>query len=800
MPFDTAQYTDVTAEESISGRDGFQFRAASEGFTAQDQARVIDDGVFSPAPGWRGAHGEETSHPQQATYTSHAGRLYFSRARALGHSLNGRPGNQLTVFAVAASADDLAPHNPAQALAADAWDLQKATTRHLDPWVTPLEIDQRFTDEALERLVREDPWAADVLPAFVAMLRHTVVEPDHRVIVQHGDLDVVLQWVALGTMLLDVESALKVTFRGFQVDPWKGDFSVVAVHPELRRLEPGTGWTSMPTVSWIELDTQSVCEMTPGPLDHAAVRWLREDGAFTARNAVEIAHRLMPHTGEDLSVRAAELLAIGELPAPAAAEIATEVIRTLARGGDLDALELYEDELLDPITMHPAHSETDFARAARIVTALLDTGLPGQAAAVAGPTLEALAGAPVHASVFARELGRASVGLIWDDQDARDAAADAWARALDGAPPMDLSALFAATGRLGVPLGSGAPSGAVDALAAQWAADPAVGELHEAWYARDQIRARTAARVATDLAAGDARQGQLLLDGAWDVLLESPGSPLQGWAEVRDIGRRSPEQRAAAIAGRAGAGLPAGSRALVLGQLRLPLDAELVGRFIGAAGVDPAFSSELQVLLAQDRRGVPAARCSGTRWSQVFDALIAEYREHPWGRDGLAVAVEAVDSWRHEESGSRTRTTGHGAGGNRVPDPADADLWALDDIVATGGLIVAERDHAMARGMVERLGDTADDAVDAYLGRILEIRRADAVWTVVANAYRASEGAARDVLGAAARRLLDAHRQIERRVKSSDDDLDLIAQIRAEHAGEDRGFLGRARGWMRGGR
>jgi hypothetical protein len=795
MPVENAIYTDVTADDSISGRDGFQFQAASAGFTAEDESRVISDGLFSPAQSWRSEHGDETTHPQQASFASHGGRLYFSRALALGQSLNGRPGNQLTAFAVAPSADDLAPYTPAQMLAADDWLLEKAQTRQPDAWVTPVGIDERFDDDALEQMARNDPWNFEALPAFVAMLRRSVDERGHRVFVQHDDLDTVLRWLALGTMLLDSETALKVTFRAFVADPWKGDFRVVGVHPELQRLEPSVDWKNVPTTSWIELDTRTLDDTTPGPLDFAAGRWLKERGAFDARNAVEIAHRLAPCLGDERAVHAAELIALGTDSAQGAAEIAADAIVALGRGGDIDALELYEEELLDALSTHQAENEDEFARTADAIAALLDAGLTEQALAVAGPALEALAAAPESACAFGQAVGKASSPLVWGDDDGRAAASDAWARSLNGARSMDLASMFAATGRLGLSLEGSLLERAVDRLAQQWASDPSLGAGREAWYACTDVEARVAEYVDAALTAGDEKQGRWLLDGVWDDLLVSPKSPLVPWKRVKEIALLPAAQRAAELRKEPEHGIPAASHWLILGPtLSPPHDAALIANIVRAGGVDSALSSRILHLLNEELNApVPVGAENATRWAALFDALAEASPE-----DELADVINIVKAGRADRRRAIENAADSRSQFVRMTDAYAARLWALDDPIGTGRVLVVVHDHAAVQQLAGHLGDWASTTIDAYLAASSDDGRTLEAGNEILQAYEAVAEPLKAVLGGAARRFLDDHRVVERKARSNERMTEIIEQIRREHKG--RSLLDRTRGWIRGGR
>jgi len=111
MAFEVAVYTDCAADESISGRTGFQFMAESAGVTPTDE-EFIKNGGLHLVPADLSAQDPET-HPQTCVYREHTGRLYLSRGRSTGQTLSGRPGNQLTQTIIG-GAGDVLPMRPAQ--------------------------------------------------------------------------------------------------------------------------------------------------------------------------------------------------------------------------------------------------------------------------------------------------------------------------------------------------------------------------------------------------------------------------------------------------------------------------------------------------------------------------------------------------------------------------------------------------------------------------------------------------------------------------------------------------------------
>src|SRR5687768_3613322 len=92
--FAVLTYTDCSAEESTSGRNGFQFHARSSEVTPADEQR-ISNGLLHVVP--LGLDPERPDlHPPTCAYTAVDGRYYLTRGRSTGRTLSGRPGNQVT--------------------------------------------------------------------------------------------------------------------------------------------------------------------------------------------------------------------------------------------------------------------------------------------------------------------------------------------------------------------------------------------------------------------------------------------------------------------------------------------------------------------------------------------------------------------------------------------------------------------------------------------------------------------------------------------------------------------------------
>src|SRR5699024_11219076 len=134
----------------------------------------------------------------------------------------------------------------------------------------------------------------------------------------------------------------------------------------------------------------------------------------------------------------------------------------------------------------------------------------------------------------------------------------------------------------------------------------------------------------------------------------------------------------------------------------------------------------------------------------------------------------------------------------RMTDAYAARLWALDDPIGTGRVLVVVHDHAAVQQLAGHLGDWASTTIDAYLAASSDDGRTLEAGNEILQAYEAVAEPLKAVLGGAARRFLDDHRVVERKARSNARMTEIIEQIHREHKG--RSLLDRTRGWIRGGR
>ncbi len=786
MAFEVATFTDVTAAESVNSSDGFQFQAVSAGFDRQDQAVVQGELNFVPAPMWAAAHGgDPLSHPLQCTYAVREGRMYLTQSRALGLTANGRPGNQLTEAAVTDDVDDFVPYSPAQLMAASEWTLEKAASKVRDAWVTPLQIAPSLDAEAIERFAREDPWTLTALAGFVTMLQRSLAEEGSRVFIEHEDLTTVLRWIALGSMFLGGEAVARLTFRVFHASPWAGSFKVVGVHPELVQLLRPADWRQSPSAYWIAPASHEIGPIDASLLAREAVRWFIEGGALRAAEGIDITQWLAV-LGDAGAARAADLLIDG---GTGAAErdwrTAVHVVAALAAAGRGDLIEMYEDDLLDAVAQYRPRNAEEFALAAKAITGGLAVGLAGVAAGVAGPTLEALAGATEFAGAFAAPLAQPREPLVWPDIDARDAASRAWATVLAGAPESELTALFGATDRLGLDIEEALLRPAAERISAQWAANPSLGAASTRWYGRALIERLTAEKVGQQLAAGAPAQLDALMQGMWSPLGAVPESPLDGWFRAREIATMQPTARVEALRTAHARSVPRESWRILSRDTAQPVDTVLWGAIVQAVGLDDAGAAALVGMIRDDLVATPTAE--GPRvpalWGPVFDALIVARTSGPElphaVRELTERLIEARSAWVHVVSDLDVVP-------NNALRNADAQVrvWALDDLAAVGGMLVCAADRAAAVNAARALGGLSRPTMDAFLRVETSADDALAAAEKACSAFAVASGEFRTQLGGAMRAHFDAHRNHVRALKKQPHTAEIVDLVFAEFSPE----------------
>jgi len=326
---DVAVFSDTTADESVDGVEGFNFRALSAGITAEDRRRIREELLHRVHPTWNHNH-DELAHPPTCAYVRHYGRHYLGRGHSTGLTLSGRAGNLVTQVVVTDDVSAFGSYRPAQLYAAPGWTLADTPSGDLQPWSVPTSVRPDFEAPALQALLSRDPWAVRVLPRYLTMLEAAASDVPRRLVLIHRDLDVVMRWIAAGSLLLDEDASAKLTFRALVEDPARTDAAVVGLSPEFE-LEPIVG------AHVVDLERRTVSEIQPSDSSLARVAAFLDGAPATERPAFDLAARWETSVGAELAARAASALH-GDIPTADAWTLGLELVEALDGAGANDAL------------------------------------------------------------------------------------------------------------------------------------------------------------------------------------------------------------------------------------------------------------------------------------------------------------------------------------------------------------------------------------------------------------------------------------------------------------------------------
>ncbi|RHW25538.1 hypothetical protein D0Z08_18705 [Nocardioides immobilis] len=159
---DVAVYSDTTADESVDGVEGFNFRALSGGITPEDRRRIREELLHRVHPTWNHDH-DELAHPPTCAHLRHGDRHYLARGHSTGLTLSGRSGNLITQVVVTDGVAGFGGFCPAQLYAAAGWTLAETPSGDLEPWPVPVSVRDDFGAAALQAMFTDDPWAVRVL-------------------------------------------------------------------------------------------------------------------------------------------------------------------------------------------------------------------------------------------------------------------------------------------------------------------------------------------------------------------------------------------------------------------------------------------------------------------------------------------------------------------------------------------------------------------------------------------------------------------------------------------------------------
>lgn len=598
MGFETAIFTDVTADEAVDGRDGFNFQSLSEGVGGQEQQRIRESLLHVVSPLWPESR-PATEHPETAAFLRDGETFYFSRGRSLGATHNGRRGNQLTQAALTRSADDLGAHRPAQILGAVNWRLEKAASASSETWTAPLELSPAFETEAILELL-EDEWVRGVLPSYLTMLEQTHSGDLRPCIIVHRDLTEVLRWMALGTLLLDPEVASRLALRALVPDPFRAGALLVGVSPEF-------GETARLQGSVIDLEARTVTDITPSAQAEKVARWALSLDGFDALEVIGIGQRWMPVLGVEAGSVGAEMVTGVNASGVGREEwsLGIAAIDGLARAGLTADLELYFDELADAVGSYRLSGAEDFALAARAARTAVDSGSDALADAILIPALECLLAEPQHIGTWLREID-GDGAWRWPSTTDRAAAGAAAGQLVAVVPPELAGAALRWTDPLRAEIGSETLAAATRRAAEAFADDPRQARQTASWPTADEAaRALTSALAARlEDPARRAKVFAQLREGEWAWL--RPGQPaasetregalLRSWETAAQIAELQGRQQIELIRAQ-GSGTVSSIWRYALAETRLPDDLDVWAAWISSVGCDEPMAAEIDAQL-----------------------------------------------------------------------------------------------------------------------------------------------------------------------------------------------------------
>ncbi|PPF43820.1 hypothetical protein C5B85_11765 [Pseudoclavibacter sp. AY1F1] len=626
MTFETALFTDVDRHEAVDGVDGFNFQSASFGLDGVDMRNIREVMLHQTSNRWP-LDRDEVEHPTTSAYARIEGRHYLSRGVSTGKTHNGRRGNQLTQAIVTHNTGDIVPYRPAQLHSTPAWRLEKAAGKVCDQWFAPIEVHPSFESEALLEWAREDPWALQVLPKYVSMLEQAREPTARKVVVIHDDLDTVLRWFALGSLLLDVDAALDLEYRAFVTDAFQNRAQLVGVHPDLQN-GPLVG------AHTLDLLARTISDIEVTPSARLVSEWVRRLDAFDALEVIGLARRWMPVLGTEDGAAGAVLVTGEQRPEIKGREewvLAVRVIEGLARGGLEDDLKLYLDELAVAVGAYGLRGGDDFARAARAIRFAARSGIDGLVSAVLYPTLRCLANDPESTLRWTEELNPDGAWQ-WPESLDESVVGAALSRIIAHADERALPSLFVLAKPLRRNLIAAEVSPALKRARVHALESPSYVAALENGLAGDQLLDWIRGALADNLEtahAGSRTQARLEA-GEWDFLGEARETKLTAgierlspWLAAAKVGRQPIDERASTISEMVvRPGISTWEVALV--GASLPRDAELFVSWITTIGVADTLRAKLQPLLnvavAQDPEKAKSKEVAA--WISIVAALL----------------------------------------------------------------------------------------------------------------------------------------------------------------------------------
>lgn len=549
MTFEVAIYTDCAADESVSGRTGFQFMAESGGVTPTDE-EFVKNGGLHVVPTDLNGHEPET-HPPTCIYRERSGRVYLSRGRSTGQTLSGRPGNQLTQTIIGGTADVL-PLRPAQLFSCPQWQLERIRSKKLDPWQTPLEIDPAFETAALHQMVTQDAWVRELLPEFLTMVELATAADRTKLIIKHPDQQLVMRWIALASLFVDSSAAVQLTFRAFSAHPTSDPLTIVGAHPLLSP-ELNVQVATDNNQHFVDLKAQSWTRVPVSPSAALRAGWFLGPDPFEALEAIETSDRWRTVVDPAIASTAAALACLpheGKVT-ERDQEAAALTIAGLAKAGRADELEGYGDALAEVVVTYAAPTDVDLSPAVDALWALDGSSPPTLRATLALAVLD-WATEPSTAARWARlhaaESRSENQSIEWADVEDQAHASTVLASILTRAESVDLPSLLTLAKALNTGVRADALSDPIERLARLWAGQPALSQVAYSWLHREFVIERLQIALSDALAARERTALQALTAGEWDWMIPVPWSfdprdPLAVWLGARVLAKAPAEMR-----------------------------------------------------------------------------------------------------------------------------------------------------------------------------------------------------------------------------------------------------------------
>ena len=484
MGFGSLIYTDASREESIRLRTGFQFHAVSDDTDQEDEALARN--VLYVVPHslvQRGLENEE--FPQSFAYLAVEDRFIVARGRYLGRMADGRSGNQVTHCIVTHDANDFVTHLPAQLFGASIWTLQKSPTTTLPSLTAPLSVSDSFGLSALQSLVAASTAAVDALPRFLTMVEQASRRPRTRLVLLHADLQVIAQWITIGTLFLDRDTALSTSFYAFSNRPVAdARFDIVGTDPDLleQPIPAEANWFDLRSFQGTAVETDETA--------HVYARWFLQADPLQALRAVQVSQRWQRLVSSDVAVVAAERVVLDSRHDRNPARASATVLEALATQQHGDDLATFGPALVDAVHEFDASDVAFVELLGRTIVALRQSNRSELTADCTLAALEAAALSSEASSLWARAMGAEAISsaIEWPDQDARNHAAGLLTTVLNDAPDDMLPRVFALARWLNTGLSYEQIDPSISKLAQVWASNPSLEPQHTSWLHAERVQ------------------------------------------------------------------------------------------------------------------------------------------------------------------------------------------------------------------------------------------------------------------------------------------------------------------------